>query len=122
LCKFRLQKGLSGNQHQVATGGQCRDFGADGLAQQAFGAITLDSASERTARGNPYPQAWFTRNQCNQHNKRVRERLARNPHPLEIGGPGQSKATLHPSLTFGNGERRCGLPAHFLNVIVASDR
>jgi len=48
----------------------------------------------------------------------VRVRFSIIPHPLEIGGPGQAKTTLHPSLTLCNGTRCLRLPANFLDVII----
>jgi len=122
FAKLRPKQERASYQDNIAASEQGRDFGSNRLTQQALGAIALDSDPKRTARGNPHPQAWFFSRQSNQHDKRVRERLAVIPHPLELCGPGQSKATLHPSLTFDNGTSRCGLPAHLLDVVVGLDR
>jgi len=85
-----------GNQNQVPARADCGKQHPHGLAQEALGAIALDGPPHGTSGGHAHPER--SRRDGYQHNKRVRVRLARVSHPLEISRSGQAKIALHPCL------------------------
>jgi len=63
--------------------------------QQTFGAIALHRFSQLPPGSNAHTKTGFRTKGANQNKKRVGIGLSLLPHPLKIGCPCQTKATLH---------------------------
>jgi hypothetical protein len=85
LLERGSDQGLAGNQEDIGTRREVRHEALHGGPQEAFGAVASHSQSDSFSGGHAHTQAGLVAELDYQHNKRVGIRLARTPHPLEIG-------------------------------------
>lgn len=79
-----LEKRLSCQDNHVPSGDNGGDQRSQRFADSAFDAIALDGVAKRTTCGYSEARVFELIPVSNQHDKRVRIRSSRSPHPLEV--------------------------------------
>jgi hypothetical protein len=78
-------QGVAGDEEDIGTRREVRYEALHGGPQKTFGAVASHSQSDGLPGGHTHAQVGLVTGLDNQDNKRVGIRLAKTPHPLEIG-------------------------------------